>query len=85
MGKHCGRILDRLAEYVDELLSADERAEVDQHLGKCPPCRNCATEEQVARTVLRARAARLRSPSVSPDVRSRCAALLRAKGRQGKG
>ena len=81
MGKHCGRILDRLAAYVDELLSAEERADVEQHLGACPPCQNCASEEQIARIVLRARAMRLRSPGVPADLRSRCEASLRRRKR----
>jgi len=81
MGKHCGRILDRLAAYVDQLLSAEERAEVDQHLGKCPPCRTCASEEETARTILRARAVGLRNAPVPPELRSRCEASLRRRKR----
>jgi anti-sigma factor (TIGR02949 family) len=81
MGKHCGRILDRLAAYVDELLSAEERAEVDQHLGACPPCKTCASEEQTARQILRARAVRLRSEPVPPELRSRCEASLKGRKR----
>ncbi len=81
MGKHCGRILERLAAFVDQLLSADERAEIERHLGACPPCRTCAAEEETARIVLRARASRLRSPAVPPELRSRCEASLRRRKR----
>ena len=81
MGKHCGRILDRLAAYVDELLSAEERDEIERHLGACPPCRNCASEEQIARMVLRARAMRLRNLPVPPELRARCEASLRKRKR----
>lgn len=77
MGKSCGRIIDRLTAYVDELLSEQERAEIEQHLGKCPPCQTCACQERLARAILRARADRLRSSEISPEVRSRCEAALR--------
>ena len=81
MGKHCGRILERLAAFVDQLLPADERAEIERHLGACPPCRTCASEEETARVVLRARAARLRNAPVPPELRSRCEASLRRRKR----
>ncbi|MSO30051.1 MAG: hypothetical protein EXQ48_03790 [Acidobacteria bacterium] len=81
MGKHCGRILERLAAFVDQVLSAEERADIERHLSHCPPCRTCASDEETARTVLRARASRLRAPAVPPELRSRCEASLR--GRKG--
>ena len=81
MGKHCGRILERLAAFVDHLLSPEEQAEIEQHLGRCPPCRTCASEEDTARIVLKACAPRLRSAAVSPELRSRCEASLRKRKR----
>jgi anti-sigma factor RsiW len=51
----CRRFLDRLTAYVDELLSPEERAEIEQHLAACPPCQDCACDERTARLVLRAR------------------------------
>jgi anti-sigma factor RsiW len=81
MGKSCGRIIERLTAYIDELLPEAERAEIEQHLGKCPPCQTCACEERTARIVLRARALRLRSAAVSEDLRSRCERSLRQRKR----
>ena len=83
MGRDCPRILERLAAYIDELLPAEERAEVDRHLGRCPPCQTCASEEQTARIVLRARAFCLRAAGVPPALRARCEELL--KGRKPPG
>ena len=77
----CRRFLDRLTAYVDELLSPEERAEIEQHLDACPPCQNCASEEQTARIVLRARAVRLRNAAVPSGLRSRCEASLKGRKR----
>jgi len=81
MGKGCGRIIERLTAYIDELLPEQERAEVERHLGACPPCRTCACEERIARIVLRARAFRLRAAAVPPGLRSRCEESLRGRKR----
>jgi anti-sigma factor RsiW len=81
MGKSCGRIIERLTAYIDELLPEAERAEIEQHLGKCPPCQTCACEERTARMVLRARAFRLRSGAVPPELRSRCEQSARGRKR----
>ena len=83
MGRECPRILERLAAYVDELLTPDERADVERHLGRCPPCQNCASEERTARMLLRARAFCLRSSELPPALRARCEQLL--KGRKPPG
>jgi len=34
----CKQLIDFLDGYVEEELSADERAEFDRHLALCPPC-----------------------------------------------
>jgi anti-sigma factor RsiW len=73
----CRRACDRLATYVDRLLSADERQEIDRHLASCPPCRAAALAEEGARTVLRERASTLRSEALPPGLRSRCEAIAR--------
>src|SRR5438046_2098202 len=70
MGRECPGILERLAAYVDGLLTAEERAEIEQHLGRCPPCQMCASGEQTARMVLRARAFCLRSAGDPDDVKA---------------
>ena len=77
----CRRFLDRLTAYVDGLLPPEERAEIEQHLAACPPCQECASDEQIARIVLRARAVRLRNAAVPPGLRSRCDASLRGRKR----
>ena len=74
----CRRTAERLASYVDDTLPAVDRAEVEQHLGACPPCRNAATREQGARTVLRECASRLRAEPLPPGLRSRCEAIASA-------
>src|SRR5688572_11630403 len=73
----CRRTSERLTPYVDESLPAAERAEVERHLGGCPPCRASAEQEQGARAVLRDRADQLRAVPVPPGLRTRCAALVR--------
>jgi len=73
----CQRTIDRLAPYVDRLLPADERAEVERHLNACPPCRRLAARERGGHAVLRQESARLRSESLPPGLRSRCEALAR--------
>ncbi len=56
----CRRTAERLTRYVDQALPPDERAQVEQHLGKCLPCRDVAIEEAAGRSVLRDCAARLK-------------------------
>ncbi len=79
----CRRTAERLTRYVDQTLPPDERVQVDQHLGKCPPCRDVASDEAAGRAVLRDCAARLRHPfaagAVPPGLRSRCEELARAQ------
>lgn len=71
----CQRIADRLAAYVDDVLSPGDQAEVESHLGRCPPCRTAEQRERGARDVLRARARELSAASLPPDLRARCEAL----------
>src|SRR5687767_12778589 len=77
----CRRTADRLTPYVDEALPPAERADVEQHLNACPPCRVSAEHEQGGRTVLRERADRLRAEPLPPGLRSRCAAIARDHAR----
>ena len=76
----CRRAGERLTPYVDEALPPGERAEVEQHLNACPPCRTAADGERGGRVVLRECAERLRPP-VPPGLRSRCEALAREQAR----
>lgn len=73
----CRRTVDRLTPYVDEALPPAERAEVEQHLDACPPCRTSAAEERGGRTLLRERADQLRAATPPPGLRTRCAAIAR--------
>src|SRR5262245_28276705 len=73
----CQRTLDRLASYVDRLLSPDERADVDRHLDACAPCRTIAAREHGGHTVLRQESTRLRTDALPPGLRTRCEALAR--------
>ena len=71
--KSCHDIDVIMTAYVDREVTADEAAEVDAHLAICPPCRERASTEGMARQVLHAKAATLveRAPV---GLRARCIA-----------
>lgn len=73
----CRRTVERLPAYADASLPPGERDEVERHLAACPPCREDASQQSGAHTVLRARAERLRAETLPPGLRSRCEALAR--------
>jgi anti-sigma factor RsiW len=79
--ENCRRTTDRLTPYVDEALPPAERADVEQHLDACPPCRVTARQEEGGRAVLRDRADRLRNEPLPPGLRTRCAALAHEHAR----
>ena len=81
----CRRTADRLTPYVDEALPPAERADVEEHLNACPPCRVSAEQEQGGRSVLRDRADRLRTGPLPPGLRTRCAAIAREHARAASG
>jgi anti-sigma factor RsiW len=69
-----------LASYVDGEAPSDDRASVDAHLDRCPPCRDRVAGERAARDVLVARRPLLRQ-CASEHLRARCAAhRLRRSG-----
>jgi hypothetical protein len=70
--------VDRLAEYVDNLLAPGDRAAVEGHLGACPGCRAAAVKERCARTALREQARALTATPLPPSLRTRCEALARS-------
>jgi anti-sigma factor RsiW len=78
----CRRTAGRVTPYVDNALPPHERAEVEQHLDACPPCRVGAEQEQAGRTVLRECAPRLKSEPLPPGLRSRCESLARDHARK---
>jgi anti-sigma factor RsiW len=72
----CRRTVEQLAPYLDGELSHAERADVERHLGGCPPCRRAATAASGGRAVLRERSTTLRAAPLPPGLRSRCEALV---------
>lgn len=62
-----------MAPYVDGDSSPEQRASLDAHLQRCPPCRDKVAEERAAREVLIAHRQGLR-PRASEQLRARCAA-----------
>ena len=76
----CRRTVEQLTPYLDGNLAPSERAEVERHLGGCPPCRQAATEASGGRAVLRERATTLREEPLPPGLRSRCEALAHQHG-----
>jgi anti-sigma factor RsiW len=73
MKPRCQELEALFAPYVDEEAAPTERAAIDAHLTKCPPCRNRIAGERAARDVVRARRTGLR-PCASEALRMRCAA-----------
>lgn len=61
------------APYVDGDVAPSDRASVEAHLAKCPPCRDRVAEQRTVRSVLEARRPMLR-PCAPGDLRARCAA-----------
>jgi anti-sigma factor RsiW len=80
----CRRTAEQLTPYLDGLLSPAEHADVERHLGGCPPCRRAAAEASGGRTLLRERGTplreTLRDTPLPPGLRSRCEALAATHG-----
>lgn len=74
----CRRTVAQLASFVDNALSAADRAGVERHLAGCTACRHAAELQQGGRTVLRRCAGTLRKSSVPPALQARCSALAYA-------
>lgn len=79
----CRRTAERLASYTDDALPPADRADIERHLDACPPCRTAAVHEQGGRTLLRDRAAQLKTEPLPPGLRTRCEALARAHCQRG--
>jgi anti-sigma factor RsiW len=77
MAAECRETIDRLAAYVDDLLPAAQRTEVERHLAVCLSCRTASLAEKGARTVLREKSSVLRSAPPPPGLRHHCEALAR--------
>jgi len=77
MDDDCRRTSGRLTSYVDGALPAGERADIERHLDRCPPCRTDAQRQVGARRVLREQAQSLTDTTLPPGLRARCEALAR--------
>lgn len=75
----CRRIAEQLTPYVDNLLEADRRVEVERHLEGCPWCRTTMAGERGGQTVLRDHASRLREEPLPPGLKSRCESIVRER------
>ncbi|MFN8077183.1 MAG: mycothiol system anti-sigma-R factor [Kineosporiaceae bacterium] len=49
----CGAVLDRLFEYLDGELTADDCAKIKQHLGECGPCLTEYEADQLMKLLLK--------------------------------
>jgi anti-sigma factor RsiW len=71
------RDLDPLfAPYADGEVAADDRAALEAHLDRCPPCRARVAEQRTVRAVLVARRPTLRA-CASEHLRARCSGYAR--------
>lgn len=79
------RELDPLfAPYADGDVPAADRASVEAHLAKCPPCRDRVAEQRTVRAALTASRSSLRGTAPG-DLRARCAAHAGASRRRRSG
>jgi len=69
------------APYADGDVAADDRASVEAHLERCPPCRARVAEQRTVRAVLTARRPTLRA-CASEHLRARCATYGRSATRR---
>jgi len=72
---NCRAIDPLVTPYVDGELPAADRAQVDDHLRRCPPCHARVAAETAVRDLLRGRRGGLSADPPSDDLRSRCAKL----------
>jgi anti-sigma factor RsiW len=72
----CGDLDPLFAPYADGEVPEAERATVESHLDRCPPCRENVAEQRTVRAVVAACRPSLRA-SAPDDLRARCAAHAR--------
>ena len=76
------QIIDPLVTpYVDGELPDRERARVDEHLHRCPPCEARVVAERAVRDLIRERRRDLERDCASPALRKTCAGLARLDAR----
>lgn len=67
------RTIDALVTpYVDGAITAADRAQVDQHIGRCPRCRSRVMAEQAVHHLLRERHTALTSACAPPSLKAAC-------------
>jgi len=77
----CRFVVAHVTSYVDDLIEADHRVEVDRHLEGCASCRLVVASERGGHDALRHHAARLREEplpgeTLPPGLRSRCESIV---------
>lgn len=77
--KDCADVDAIMTAYVDGEVSDGDAVDVRAHLDDCPPCRERARVERVAREMLRARGPML-SASAPASLRARCVAAAPSRG-----
>jgi len=71
----CDIIDPLVTPYVDDELDAGERARVDEHLRRCPPCHERVAAERTVRVLIQARKPAFHRECASPGLRTACASL----------
>jgi mycothiol system anti-sigma-R factor len=73
MGHRCNETMERLYRYLDRELTPDEQVQVQEHLDRCPPCRDrFHFEEDVLRLVRRCGRDLSAPPELVAKVRKMC-------------
>jgi anti-sigma factor RsiW len=73
----CRELDAQFAPYADGDVASGDRASVEAHLDRCPPCRDRVAIQRTVRDVMIARRSALR-PGASEQLRARCAEHARA-------
>src|SRR5262245_63503014 len=71
----CTSIDPLVTRYVDGELTPADRALVDDHLRRCPPCQGRVSAESAGRELLRAHRSRFVAERAPMDLHARCARL----------
>src|SRR6185295_18890541 len=76
MMSKCTSIDPLVTPYVDGELPTAERALVDEHLDRCPPCHSRVTAESAVRALMRARKPGLTAQRASASLHAQCSGLV---------
>jgi anti-sigma factor RsiW len=76
--KSCTTIDPLVTPYLDGELPAADRQRVDDHVGRCPPCRSRVAAEDAARRLVHERKAMLTAAPAPPALRKQCALFAMA-------